>query len=132
MGSVPRTRLRAADEPAPAPEAPPRPSNIVMVLSDDLRADALGIAGHPFVRTPHFDMNGTVAVFPGYSTEVLTDHVIDWLRERDEAPFFLMLSFKSAHVPLLAHPRAAGIYGDVEIMPPIGYDDPPELLPKTV
>src|SRR5215207_4120222 len=33
---------------------PGRP-NIVFVLVDDLRADALGCMGHPFVKTPHID-----------------------------------------------------------------------------
>jgi N-acetylglucosamine-6-sulfatase len=32
----------------------PRP-NVVFVLVDDLRWDALGCTGHPFVRTPHID-----------------------------------------------------------------------------
>lgn len=29
--------------------------NIVFILMDDLRSDALGCTGHPFVRTPHID-----------------------------------------------------------------------------
>ena len=32
----------------------PRP-NIVFILIDDLRWDELGIAGHPFIKTPHID-----------------------------------------------------------------------------
>jgi N-acetylglucosamine-6-sulfatase len=32
-----------------------RRPNIVFVLVDDLRWDALGYAGHPFVKTPHID-----------------------------------------------------------------------------
>jgi arylsulfatase A-like enzyme len=40
---------------APLLAAPaPRP-NIVFVLMDDLRWDALGYAGHPFVKTPNID-----------------------------------------------------------------------------
>jgi N-acetylglucosamine-6-sulfatase len=38
--------------------AQPPPSNrpnFVVILLDDLRADALGCTGHPFVRTPHLD-----------------------------------------------------------------------------
>jgi arylsulfatase A-like enzyme len=39
----------------PRLEAPaPRP-NVLFVLVDDLRSDALGYAGHPHVRTPHID-----------------------------------------------------------------------------
>ena len=29
--------------------------NIVFILIDDLRGDELGIAGHPFIQTPHID-----------------------------------------------------------------------------
>src|SRR6516162_9539618 len=41
----------------PAAPAPKRP-NIVFVLMDDLRYNALGIAGHPFVKTPNIDRIG--------------------------------------------------------------------------
>ena len=43
-----------APGPAGAGEAPARP-NVVFILVDDLRWDALGCAGHPFVKTPHID-----------------------------------------------------------------------------
>lgn len=36
---------------------PNRP-NIVFILIDDLRWDELGIAGHPFIQTPHIDRIG--------------------------------------------------------------------------
>jgi N-acetylglucosamine-6-sulfatase len=39
----------------PAEAAPP---NIVFVLVDDLRHDALGVTGHPFVKTPNIDRIG--------------------------------------------------------------------------
>src|SRR5438067_1972136 len=32
-----------------------RPPNLVVLLADDLRADALGCAGNALVRTPHID-----------------------------------------------------------------------------
>jgi N-acetylglucosamine-6-sulfatase len=38
--------------PAPARAAPP---NLVFILTDDQRWDALGCAGHPFLQTPHMD-----------------------------------------------------------------------------
>ena len=39
---------------APAEQAPRRP-NILFILPDDLRWDALGCAGHPHLKTPHID-----------------------------------------------------------------------------
>ena len=41
--------------------AAPRP-NIVFILVDDLRWDELGIAGHPYLRTPHIDSIGREGV----------------------------------------------------------------------
>jgi N-acetylglucosamine-6-sulfatase len=32
-----------------------RPRNIVLIVADDQRYDALGCAGHPFLETPHLD-----------------------------------------------------------------------------
>lgn len=39
---------------AAEPTPPPRP-NIVFFLADDLRADCLGVLGHPVVKTPNID-----------------------------------------------------------------------------
>ena len=35
------------------PEAKPR--NVVFILTDDHRYDAMGFMGHPFLKTPHLD-----------------------------------------------------------------------------
>ena len=32
-----------------------RQPNVVFVLSDDLRWDCMGVAGHPFLKTPNID-----------------------------------------------------------------------------
>ena len=42
-----RTQLTLADH-------PPRP-NVLFILTDDQRADAMSIAGHPHLKTPHID-----------------------------------------------------------------------------
>ena len=48
-----------ASEPTPVPSLPKLPGgkarNIVLMLTDDHRFDALGFAGHPFLKTPHLD-----------------------------------------------------------------------------
>jgi uncharacterized sulfatase len=38
-----------------AADAPPRPPNIVMIISDDQGSDDYGFLGHPHIRTPHID-----------------------------------------------------------------------------
>lgn len=42
--------------------APKRP-NILFILTDDQRWDALGLAGHPHLKTPHMDRIGTEGVY---------------------------------------------------------------------
>ncbi len=62
-GAAPAQEAAARRPPAcPAPDAPRSRSeaqgstpNIVFILVDDLRWNALGCTGHPFVRTPHID-----------------------------------------------------------------------------
>jgi N-acetylglucosamine-6-sulfatase len=39
----------------PGPGETPRQPNILFIVADDLRWNALGYAGHPHVRTPHID-----------------------------------------------------------------------------
>lgn len=38
-----------------APAQSPTPRNVVFILTDDQRFDALGCMGHPFLETPHLD-----------------------------------------------------------------------------
>jgi N-acetylglucosamine-6-sulfatase len=46
--------VAAAGPGCAAADAAPRP-NVVFILIDDLRFDALGCNGHPFLKTPHID-----------------------------------------------------------------------------
>src|SRR4051812_43826461 len=40
---------------APSSAADPPQPNVVFVLCDDLRWDCLGVAGHPYLKTPNID-----------------------------------------------------------------------------
>ena len=62
LGATDRTARRAVPthsvlpHRAPAVQTQPaRPRNIVFILTDDHRYDALGVAGHPLARTPNMD-----------------------------------------------------------------------------
>src|SRR4051812_33015026 len=45
----------ALPPPAPPPATAAKHRNIVFILTDDHRYDALGFVGHPFLETPHLD-----------------------------------------------------------------------------
>ncbi|MEO1372511.1 MAG: hypothetical protein AAFU75_08610, partial [Planctomycetota bacterium] len=51
--------LCSADTPVPvgseSPAIKPSPRNVVFILADDHRHDALGFMGHQFAETPHLD-----------------------------------------------------------------------------
>lgn len=46
-----------------------------------------------------------------YITDLLTEHAVDWLKERDKSkPFFLYLSHKAVHMPLAPAKRHRDMY----------------------
>ena len=57
-----------------------------------------------------FNINGERRKIAGYSTDVLTDLALGWLKQRGEKPFFLYLSYKSPHFPFEPAPRHKGRY----------------------
>jgi len=55
----------------------------------------------------------------GFSTDIITDLSLKWLRRRDKnKPFFLMTHFKSPHAPWDFAERHSELYKDVEIPEP--------------
>jgi N-acetylglucosamine-6-sulfatase len=48
----------------------------------------------------------------GYTTDVLTEHAIDFITEERDAPFMLYLSHKAVHAPFTAASRHQGEYGE--------------------
>jgi len=47
--------LRAAELPSVGSRDGVKPRNVVFILTDDHRYDAMGFMGHPFLETPHLD-----------------------------------------------------------------------------
>ena len=65
---------------------------------------------------PVLNVDGERVEREGYTTDLLTDYAIDWLREQDgETPFFLHLAHKAVHAEFVPAPRHAGAYADVAI-----------------
>jgi N-acetylglucosamine-6-sulfatase len=65
---------------------------------------------------PELNLNGSRKSFKGYTTDILADQALEWLKTRtDEDPFLLYLSFKAVHYPFQPAPRHHGRYEDKAI-----------------
>lgn len=65
---------------------------------------------------PELNINGNRKEFKGYTTDILADQALEWLKTRtDEDPFLLYLSFKAVHYPFQPAPRHHGRYEDKPI-----------------
>ena len=73
---------------------------------------------------PELNINGKRSTFKGYTTDILADQALSWLKKKREKPFFLYLSFKAVHYPFLPAPRHKGRYGKEKI-------DYPETMANT-
>lgn len=70
--------------------------------------------GQGAYTNPLLNIDGEQIQHEGYTTDILTDYAVDWLREQDGSqPFFLELSHKAVHAEFLPAPRHAGTYADV-------------------
>ncbi len=64
------------------------------------------------------------AVVPGYSTDIITDMSLNWLKTRSsEKPFFLMCHFKATHEPYEFPERLKDLYKGVEFPYPASFSD---------
>jgi N-acetylglucosamine-6-sulfatase len=70
-----------------------------------------GFRGQGEYANPELNVNGQHRRFEGYSTDVLTDLAVEWMRDRQRTePFCLYLSFKAPHYPFEPAPRHLGRY----------------------
>jgi arylsulfatase A-like enzyme len=73
---------------------------------------------------PKFIEMGKEKSYDGYVTDIITDHSIDWVQQRDkERPFFLMCHHKAPHRPWIPDVKHAHLYEDVDIPEPPTFDD---------
>lgn len=77
-----------------------------------------GFRGQGDYFDPTVNINGHRKRFEGYSTDVLTDIALDWLRTREGKPSFLYLSFKAPHFPFEPAPRHRGRYDNAPVRRP--------------
>jgi N-acetylglucosamine-6-sulfatase len=69
---------------------------------------------------PMLNINNERRTFQGYTTDVLTDQALAWLKDGRDAgrPFFLYLSFKAVHYPFQPADRYKGRYGKAQVKRP--------------
>jgi len=79
-----------------------------------------GFKGQGTYFNPTLNINNERRTFQGYTTDVLTDQALAWLKNgRDSSrPFFLYLSFKAVHYPFQPAERHEGRYGKAQVKRP--------------
>lgn len=59
-----------------------------------------------------FELDGVTTPTQGWVDDVSTDYAIEFLRERRDRPFSLVIGYKTCHGPFTPPPRAAEAYGE--------------------
>ena len=72
----------------------------------------ISFRGQGAYNDPLLNIDGERIQHEGYTTDILTDYAVEWLREResDGAPFFLYLSHKAVHAEFYPAERHEGLY----------------------
>jgi arylsulfatase A-like enzyme len=81
--------------------------------------------GQGVYYNPQLNINGKRVQYKDstYITDLLTEHSIDWLKNRDkEKPFFMYLSHKAVHSEFMPAKRHKGLYKDKKITLPPTFD----------
>ena len=79
------------------------------------------------------DYYGGGKSYTGYSTDIITNMTIEWIKNRDkDKPFMAMCHFKATHEPFDYPERFAGLYQEEEIpVPNSFYDEGPETTGRS-
>jgi arylsulfatase A-like enzyme len=81
----------------------------------------ISFKGQGVYYNPTFNINGKEVKQPegGYTTDLLTDYTLDWLKQRDKnKPFFAYLSHKGVHSEFMPARRHEGKYKDIKVISP--------------
>ncbi|MFT4566215.1 MAG: arylsulfatase A-like enzyme [Saprospiraceae bacterium] len=82
-----------------------------------------GVYNNPKLKTKGIDIwqdhNKGGTNYEGFSADVIGDHSIEWLKNRNsKKPFFLMTHFKATHEPFDYPERHTHLYDDIDIPEP--------------
>jgi arylsulfatase A-like enzyme len=71
-----------------------------------------------------FNINGQRQLIKGYYTHVITDYAVNWLRQRRNKPFLLILGHKAPHGgPIVPEPKYERIFDAQPVSRPVTADD---------
>jgi N-acetylglucosamine-6-sulfatase len=86
----------------------------------------ISFRGQGSYTNPILNVNGERDQHEGYTTDILTDYAVDWLKKQHQnkdEPFFLYLSHKAVHAEFEPAERHEGYYDDIEIEYPESMDN---------
>lgn len=72
---------------------------------------------------PTLNFDGEKEKIRGYTTDVLTNYAVDWLKQPRKSPFCLYLSHKAVHGPWTPPVRHSKLFEDVPVTRPASMDD---------
>lgn len=61
--------------------------------------------------------------FEGYVDDVVTDHALEWVKQKRDKPFCLLLWMQSPHAPFFRARRHLDLYNGIPIPKPATFDD---------
>ena len=64
---------------------------------------------------PLFNVNGEHEQAQGYTTDVITDYALDWLKQERSDPFYLQVAYKAVHYPFTPAPRFDERYAEAVV-----------------
>ena len=82
-----------------------------------------------------FNVNGRRQVKKGYYTHRVTDMAIDWLEQKHDRPFMLILGHKAPHTPFTPEEKYRHIYDDIAILYPetaFALEDKPDWVKQRI
>jgi len=83
----------------------------------------LSFSGQGVYADPTLNENGRAFKAEGYTTDLLTDFAIAFMKREHEKPYCLYLSHKAVHSPFIPAPRHAGSYDGVTLPSPPNTQD---------
>jgi len=89
----------------------------------------LSFRGQGVYVDPVLNENGKSFKRPGYTTDLLTEYAVNWIRRPHSKPFVLILGHKAPHEPAEPAPRHAGALADVSLPEPATFEDAYEDKP---